>query len=56
MNTATITGNERLRGAMVAANVTIEGLAAHLDEVEKPVTALVALVSKTADPAPIQAP
>ncbi|MEU0771223.1 helix-turn-helix domain-containing protein [Streptomyces albogriseolus] len=30
MNTATITGNERLRGAMVAANVTIEGLAAHL--------------------------
>ncbi|MFC7992709.1 helix-turn-helix domain-containing protein [Streptomyces pilosus] len=30
MSTATITGNERLRGAMVAANITIEGLADHL--------------------------
>ncbi|MGW3635144.1 hypothetical protein ACWD7F_34250 [Streptomyces sp. NPDC005122] len=30
MSTATATGNERLRGAMVAANVTIEGLAGHL--------------------------
>jgi transcriptional regulator with XRE-family HTH domain len=30
MTTATITGNERLRAAMVAANVTIEGLADHL--------------------------
>ncbi|MGX4692912.1 helix-turn-helix domain-containing protein [Streptomyces sp. JNUCC 63] len=30
MTTATIAGNERLRGAMVAANVTIEGLADHL--------------------------
>ncbi|MFI9610857.1 helix-turn-helix domain-containing protein [Streptomyces sp. NPDC052023] len=30
MNSATITGNERLRAAMVAANVTIEGLADHL--------------------------
>ncbi|CAM5700586.1 XRE family transcriptional regulator OS=Streptomyces alboniger OX=132473 GN=CP975_20830 PE=4 SV=1 [Streptomyces alboniger] len=30
MSTATITGNERLRGAMTAANVTIEGLAAHV--------------------------
>jgi transcriptional regulator with XRE-family HTH domain len=30
MTTATITANERLRGAMVAANVTIEGLASRL--------------------------
>ncbi|QEU93256.1 helix-turn-helix domain-containing protein [Streptomyces kanamyceticus] len=30
MTTATITGNERLRGAMTAANVTIEALAGHL--------------------------
>ncbi|MFJ5918600.1 helix-turn-helix domain-containing protein [Streptomyces ardesiacus] len=30
MSAATITGNERLRAAMVAANVTIEGLADHL--------------------------
>ncbi|MFD7387060.1 helix-turn-helix domain-containing protein [Streptomyces sp. NPDC059852] len=30
MTSATITGNERLRAAMVAANVTIEGLADHL--------------------------
>ncbi|KUL71695.1 MULTISPECIES: helix-turn-helix domain-containing protein [unclassified Streptomyces] len=30
MTAATLTGNERLRAAMVAANVTIEGLADHL--------------------------
>ncbi|MGC9411285.1 helix-turn-helix domain-containing protein [Streptomyces sp. DZ1-3] len=30
MSAETITGNERLRAAMVAANVTIEGLADHL--------------------------